>query len=118
MKLRDLVLNRLIVNRGMDGTLFFIPRKIEERTIFGYSIYIPNEETPVRSGNSTDFILEEGDTIYLGSVDKIYEEGLLSGRTDTVKLSSFRNAEDKDIEHLFRKLAELKIVLSEDAPYY
>ncbi len=109
MRRKQLVFGRWIFNSSLEGLLFFLPNRISRNEINGYSIYIPNEEDSQASVAAQELVPKEGDTIFLGTIEKIYITGTFTGKLDFLRLSHFREATSEDMNLLIHKMSTLRI---------
>ena len=101
MKLSKVVLGQCLWYGDEDGTLYFIPERIEEHVIYGYSMY-----TPVTYDASTGR-LEDRTVLYIYSIPAIYD-----GRHNN-RMLMLKNYEvlsqEISIQRLIRWIFELKV---------
>ena len=110
MKLKEVVLGEWICGYEREGTLFFLPRMIDGTTVYGWSVYLPNEQDMKASEQAQEWIPRDAEEIYFGSIAKIKGAWTLEG-TVTV-LRQFNPATSKNLRWLIDKIFELKLIES------
>lgn len=102
MKLKDLRVGTWIVNKDIEGQLFFRPDHMIAKTVYGLSIYIPNDVDEEASIVAHDTVVKEGDIVFIGSIEKIYADFFGGG---VQHLSGFRPVGKKDEAYLMNKMS-------------
>jgi hypothetical protein len=67
MRLKEVKIGQCIINQDYDGQLYFIPERIEEHVVHGYSMYVPAKY------NTEKGRLENRTVIHIGSYPAIYD---------------------------------------------
>ncbi len=110
MKLKDLRVGTWIVNNDKEGQLFFRPDNVVAKTVYGLSIYIPNDIDEKASIVAHDTVVKEGDIVFIGSIEKIYDNLFGGG---VLHLSGFRPVGKEDEVYLIKKMGRSTVRDSE-----
>jgi hypothetical protein len=110
MKLKDLRVGTWIVNNDKEGQLFFKPDHVVAKTVYGLSIYIPNDIDEKASIVAHDTVVKEGDIVFIGSIEKIYDNFFGGG---VLHLSGFRPVGKEDEAYLMNKMSRSTVHDSE-----
>jgi hypothetical protein len=108
MKLKDLRIGEWVVNKDIAGLLFFRPERVADKTVFGFSIYIPNEIDAMASIEQQNTVVKEGELVFVGSIEKIYI-GLASQAPSVLKLSRFKPLGKDDEAYLLSEMSKSSV---------
>jgi hypothetical protein len=103
MKLKEVVPGQCIWNSDDDGQLYFIPERIEEHVVYGYSMYTP-VRYDVEKGR-----LEDRTALYIYSLPAIYDG---RHKNKLLMLKYFKPLlQEISIQRLIRWIFELKVTV-------
>jgi hypothetical protein len=108
MKLKDLRIGEWVVNKDIEGVLFFRPERVADKAVFGFSIYIPNDIDAMTSIKEQNTVVKEGELVFAGSIEKIFI-GLASQAPSVLKLSRFKPLGKEDEAYLLSKMSKSSV---------
>ena len=108
MKLKEVVIGQCIYNSDEDGQLYFIPEKIKEHIIYGYSVYSPREPSSMEDAANYHLLYKEATHLFITSIPVIYDG---QHKNDLLKLKNFKVAQKNSLQGLIRWVFTLKVVV-------
>ena len=106
MKLSEVVVGQCISQHDDDGALYFIPERIEDYVVYGYSIYTSTYIDELATAARSQVVRKESTLLAIRSIPAIYDG---KHKNRILMLKYFKVAQTSLLQKLIRLVFTMKV---------